>query len=921
MVQQRPLFPGGRAAQVAALALALAVTASPGCVQERTLIGWEFNRDGDFEGWAANGDTGDAKVQGGVLSFTATGSDPIVVHGPLAQAIPATPTGAIRIRLRSSVAARAEFFWTNATEGKYGGFSPGKQTAFDLQEGWREYTVRPFWQAEARIVQLRFDAPDGLPGKRYEVDYIRVVDMGNEGKPVAPDWSFGAGAQGWRVEGEGSVGVEGGWLTADLKAGARLVSPPVEVASAQATFLGMVMSISAGASGRIRWASDKFNGLRTCDFPTIADGKPHVYNVLLGVGPDAGKLIYLDLEPAAGVAAKVRLDWLKAGPDPMGPAEIEVRHFLISDPLPRAGRECTVLAQLADRGGPAHGLKAELVLPAGVKLARGEKATKIVDDVDYFYPGEVTWRVIASRAGPAKLAVRFSGPYQGTAAATDRFLPDLKLPRADYVPQPKPVRGDYDVGIYYFPGWWAWERWQPIMGYPERKPVLGWYKEGLPEVVDWQIKWAAENGATFFCYDWYWDRGAQSLTHGLDAYFRSRYHGLVKFCLLWANHSPTVHTPEDNAKVCQYWIDNYFRRPDYYKVGGRPLVVMFAPDAMPRDLGIEGTRKCIELWHKMTREAGVGEVMIAGCGVPGNLDGLAAMGFDAASGYNWPSCGVEGRNYVPYIEVVRKQLDLWWMPMATRKVLPVIMPTSPGWDSRPWHGQSAFVLTDRTPEAFEEHLRLARRCIDETGQPKVLLVEAWNEFGEGSYCEPHREFGFGHLDAIRRVFCPGAGPHQDYGPADVGLGPYDCPAPRLNRTAWEFNTDGDSEGWGMMMGMADVTVAGGMLETKTTSGDPAFNAAVQIRAGKVAAIEVRMAVAGDGRDDTAQLFWSSAIVGTSEDASCRAPIRIDGQFRVVRFEVGKNPLWRQMVTGLRLDPCGMRGCTVRMDWVRLVPRP
>ncbi len=168
-------------------------------------------------------------------------------------------------------------------------------------------------------------------------------------------------------------------------------------------------------------------------------------------------------------------------------------------------------------------------------------------------------------------------------------------------------------------------------------------------------------------------------------------------------------------KVCQYWIDNYFGREEYYKLDGRPVVVIFSVYAMQRDLGVEGTRECIELWHRMTREAGVGEVMVVGCGGPSNLEQMARMGFDAVSGYNWPSCGAEGRNYVPYIEVARKQYDLWWMPMALAKTMPVIVPTSPGWDSRPWHGQSAFVLTDRTPEAFEEHLRLAKRCMDETG--------------------------------------------------------------------------------------------------------------------------------------------------------------------------------------------------------------
>ena len=35
---------------------------------------------------------------------------------------------------------------------------------------------------------------------------------------------------------------------------------------------------------------------------------------------------------------------------------------------------------------------------------------------------------------------------------------------------------------------------------------------------------------------------------------------------------------------------------------------------------------------------------------------------------------------------------------------------------------------------------------------RMLLVDNWNEFGQGQYVFPTRQFGFGYLDAIRNVF-------------------------------------------------------------------------------------------------------------------------------------------------------------------------
>ena len=64
-----------------------------------------------------------------------------------------------------------------------------------------------------------------------------------------------------------------------------------------------------------------------------------------------------------------------------------------------------------------------------------------------------------------------------------------------------------------------------------------------------------------------------------------------------------------------------------------------------------------------------------------------------------------------------------------------------------------------------------KEWMDDNGVRSGLL-ECWNEWGEGSYIEPNREFGFGDLEAIRSVFAkPGNWP-QNIAPSDVGLGPY-----------------------------------------------------------------------------------------------------------------------------------------------------
>jgi len=49
-------------------------------------------------------------------------------------------------------------------------------------------------------------------------------------------------------------------------------------------------------------------------------------------------------------------------------------------------------------------------------------------------------------------------------------------------------------------------------------------------------------------------------------------------------------------------------------------------------------------------------------------------------------------------------------------------------------------------------LELVEQRLDARGGPKVLNVNAWNEWTEGSYLEPDTVHGMAYLEAIRDVF-------------------------------------------------------------------------------------------------------------------------------------------------------------------------
>ena len=227
--------------------------------------------------------------------------------------------------------------------------------------------------------------------------------------------------------------------------------------------------------------------------------------------------------------------------------------------------------------------------------------------------------------------------------------------------------------------------------------------------------------------------------------------------------------------MVDYWIAHYFRRPEYLTIDGKPVVIVFTPHELRKDMGSDAVRTAFVRMRERARAAGLPGIFIMGAARenPGGLVALAHEGYDAGTGYNYPRAGMPDGCAVGS---VRRR---WWMATSrsgtaspTQRIIDYAPVTEPGWDSRPWHGDKALVRTGRDPEKFRDMLERARAFTDRfplAGGKKLVLIEAWNEYGEGAAIEPHREWGFAYLDAVRATFASERGAHRDLTPADLGL--------------------------------------------------------------------------------------------------------------------------------------------------------
>jgi len=870
---------------------------------------WEFEGPGP-EGWGPTRDVRPLEVDQGVLKVSTTGGDP----GILLQPVSLIPEAGhwVEVRLRASATGNAQLFWFPEGEGKVG------EVTFHVPRAgeWLDLAVFPGWSRSGPLRALRLDFYQFREGCTFEIDRIAVRPWVVAGaQPTAPPWIFsGPGANArwadWQPTEHSEVfmspllenakPIAGGWAAIRIRATQACVPA--------------LLWFDAATGQRDRQA-----------FPVRGDGVTRAYNLQLAGDPiwsRRGALVGLEIPLV--MRDHVQVVSLAFADGPSGPAELAARYFGFEDGHNRAGRPCRLLAVVENTGGDVSPPATVcLAVPDGLVLAGGAALTA---DIPALKPGErsrVTWEVQAAAAGSYPVVLREKAQTAALVTADLTFLPRRNVAPAPYVPEPRPVNTALDVFMFCFPGWDSPSKWTPIRSEaPERKPLLDWYDEANPECVDWQIKWAVENGISGFILDWYWNQGELSLDHWLRAYRKARYRDQLKLFLLWCDHgSRDVHSLDDVRRLARYWINQVFSLPAYYRIDGRPVVALFAPDKLRVALGgSDGVRQALELCQTMAREAGYAGIAFLSANnnfPPEWAATLAAEGYSGGTTYHEPGFDYHdcpSQQMRSYERQVRTAPYKWLAGLDAHPQLAYYPVVDSGWDSRPWHGYRGSIVHGRTVSLFEEWLRQGRDFCREYKLPILVLGPA-NEWGEGSYLEPCTEFGFGMYEAVRRVFgqgSPGAWP-ENLSPEDVGLGPYGFDMSAA-RTHWTF--DDGSQGWTAGSGCA-VETREGALQVKSIHDDPTLTCAVDFRAESFTHLVLRLRCQdGTEKPNYAQLFWAAEGSALSGDAVVGFTFADSDQPREYRVDLSKHPRWRGRIVLLRFDPCCEPGLTVAVDEMR-----
>lgn len=367
---------------------------------------------------------------------------------------------------------------------------------------------------------------------------------------------------------------------------------------------------------------------------------------------------------------------------------------------------------------------------------------------------------------------------------------------ADYVPKPVPVATDgFRIGAFMCP-LWTYEKtpshWNNLFNFKDRQPVLGWYEEANPEVIDWEIKYALEHGISFFNVCWYRAKSNEGRSPIVEEYGhwtrglkKARYADMFNYSLLYVDQDQMggVSSWADwTDNLVPYWINEHFKRSNYLRIGNKPVFSIFNVDQFITDFGsVIKAKEALDHFRSACVNAGFSGLIVFGT-YHSNLNAdvsvkYTSLGLNYSVSYHWPSfSGLITSVPPPNGEIMNHQITAW-NKLETATKLSSIPTVSIGWDSSPWNNIYYKGRWRLTPSEYENLLLSAKNFSKNKTYPdaalaKTIILDNWNEYGEGHFIMPTRGYGFSDLDAVRNVFGDKRTIHKDLRPEDVGRGPY-----------------------------------------------------------------------------------------------------------------------------------------------------
>ena len=295
-----------------------------------------------------------------------------------------------------------------------------------------------------------------------------------------------------------------------------------------------------------------------------------------------------------------------------------------------------------------------------------------------------------------------------------------------------------------------------------------YYDLSKKDSLKWQADVAKKYGIEAFVYYHYWYEGRHLLEKPCEILLESPDIDM-NYCFCWANHSWTRAWDGKNHEVLvsqtygneKEWEEHFqylkpfFMDRRYIRLDNKPVFFIYKPNDITR-----GDER-INYYNKRLHEEGIAEGLfvveyISSFNTSPSLSTSQAVYEDEPNfscRFEISSLNKAKRVICKFLKITDYQdYDKLWKLILRKKNLyggrKIVLGGFPRWDNSPRKGKNSRVIRNATPEKFRKYISELVK-IQRKDSAEILLLNAWNEWGEGAILEPTEIDGYGYLEVIK----------------------------------------------------------------------------------------------------------------------------------------------------------------------------
>lgn len=303
-----------------------------------------------------------------------------------------------------------------------------------------------------------------------------------------------------------------------------------------------------------------------------------------------------------------------------------------------------------------------------------------------------------------------------------------------------------------------------------------YYNLSRIETIEWQAALAKEYGIDGFCFYHYWfDSDTRLLEKPAELLLENKKIDIT-FCFSWANESwkrtwsnvskgnvwcdgfdsavqkkdisdrgllvkQTYGREEEWKKHIEYLIP-FFKDERYLKRDRKPVFFIYQP------CDILCIKSMTHVWEERLKEEGFDGIYLVGASYGKRYSKEVSISYNHEPGTAFEKCRETKKNTKTENSIEFFDYDTIWSDIIDDIECGKLSCAFTDFDASPRKGYNSTIVRGSTAYKFGKYFRefLIKNIEAEND---IVLINAWNEWGEGMYLEPCVDNGYGYLTAVK----------------------------------------------------------------------------------------------------------------------------------------------------------------------------